>query len=74
MDGLQGMHQLDRVVLDECHAPLDNIDEFQPKMQQLGDRIEKGVADGLFDGNVPPHAEPEFMNIMRIKVDDVHMF
>jgi superfamily II DNA helicase RecQ len=23
---------------------------------------------------LPPHAEPEFMNIMRIKADDVHMF
>jgi superfamily II DNA helicase RecQ len=43
LDRLQGMHQLDRVVLDECHAPLDSTAEFQPKMRQLGELMERGM-------------------------------
>jgi hypothetical protein len=43
LDRLQGFHQLDRFVLDECHAPLDSTPEFQPKMRQLGELMERGV-------------------------------
>jgi RecQ family ATP-dependent DNA helicase len=74
LDRLQGMHQLDRVVLDECHAPLDSTDEFRPKMRRLGELVERGVQMVYLTATLPPHAEPEFMNIMRIKADDVHMF
>ncbi|KAK6591435.1 DNA helicase [Botrytis cinerea] len=34
----------------------------------------KGVQMVYLTATLPPHAEPEFMNIMRIKADDVHMF
>jgi RecQ family ATP-dependent DNA helicase len=74
LDRLQGLHQLDRVVFDECHTVLDSTTEFRPQMRQLGELTERGVQMIYLTATLPPHAEPEFMNIMRIKADDVHMF
>jgi RecQ family ATP-dependent DNA helicase len=74
LDRLQGLHLLERFVFDECHTPLDSTAEFRPKMRQLGELVERGVQMVYLTATLPPHAEPEFMNIMRIKADDVHMF
>jgi superfamily II DNA helicase RecQ len=61
-------------VLDECHMLLDSTAEFQPKIRQLGELVEREVQIVYLTATLPPHAEPEFMNIMRIKGDDIHMF
>jgi RecQ family ATP-dependent DNA helicase len=74
LDRLQGLHLLERFVFDECHTPLDSTAEFRPKMRQLGELVERGVQMVYLTATLPPHAEPEFMHIMRIKADDVHMF
>jgi len=74
LNRLQGLHLLERFVFDECHTPLDSTAEFRPKMRQLGELVERGVQMVYLTATLPPHAEPEFMNIMRIKADDVHMF
>ena len=65
---------LEQFVFDECYTLLDNTAEFWPKMQQLGKLVERGVQMVYLTATLPPHAEPEFMNIMRIKADDVHIF
>ncbi|KAK6599319.1 hypothetical protein H4I96_08523 [Botrytis cinerea] len=74
LDRLQGLHLLERFVFDECHTPLDSTAEFRPKMRQLGELMERGVQMVYLTATLPPHVEAEFMNIMRIKADDVHMF
>jgi superfamily II DNA helicase RecQ len=74
LDRLQGLHLLERFVFDKCYTPLDSTAEFRPKMQQLGELVERGVQMVYLTATLPPHAEPEFMNIMRIKADDIHMF
>ena len=71
---LQGLHLLERLIFDECHTPLDSTAESRPKMQQLGKLMERGVQMVYLTATLPPHVEPEFMNIMRTKADDVHMF
>lgn len=71
---LQGLHQLDRIVFDECHTVLDSTAEFRPKMRQLGELTERGVQMVYLTATMPPRAEPEFMKIMRIQADEVHMF
>ncbi|KAH7418917.1 P-loop containing nucleoside triphosphate hydrolase protein, partial [Cadophora sp. MPI-SDFR-AT-0126] len=43
LDRLQGLHQLDRFVFDECHTVLDSTPEFRPKMRRLGELVERGV-------------------------------
>ena len=68
------MHLLERFVFNECHTPLDSTAEFRPKMRQLGELVERGVQIVYLTATLPPHTEPEFMNIMRIKADDVHIF
>lgn len=35
LDRLQGMHQLDRFVFNECHTVLDSTAEFRPKIHFL---------------------------------------
>ncbi|KAK5279583.1 ATP-dependent DNA helicase sgs1, partial [Exophiala xenobiotica] len=74
LDRLQGMHLLERIVFDECHSVLDSTDEFRPRMRQLGELVERGVQMVYLTATLPPHMEPEFMNIMRIPAHDVHMF
>ncbi|PVH73936.1 hypothetical protein DL98DRAFT_575954 [Cadophora sp. DSE1049] len=69
-----GLHQLDRFVFDECHTVLDSTPEFWPKMQQLGGLVERGVQMVYLTATLPPHIEPEFMNILKIRAGDVHMF
>jgi len=68
------LYQLDRFVLDECHAPLDSTPEFRPKMRRLGELVERGVQMVYLIAILPLYTELEFTNIMRIKADDVHMF
>jgi superfamily II DNA helicase RecQ len=43
-------------------------------MRLLGELVERGVQIVYLTATLPPHAELEFMNIMRIKADDVYMF
>ncbi|KUJ21510.1 uncharacterized protein LY89DRAFT_694126 [Mollisia scopiformis] len=74
LDRLQGLHLLERFVFNECYTPLDSTAEFRPRMRQLGELVERGVQMVYLTAMLPPHAEPEFMNIVRIKADDVHMF
>jgi hypothetical protein len=74
LDQLQGLHLLERFVFDKCYTLLDSTAKFCPKMRQLGELIEKGVQMVYLTATLPPHAELEFINIIRIKADDVHMF
>ena len=61
-------------MFDEYHTPLDSTPEFRPEMQQLGELMERGVQMVYLTVTLPPHTEPEFMNIMRISTNDIHMF
>ncbi|KAG9241062.1 P-loop containing nucleoside triphosphate hydrolase protein, partial [Calycina marina] len=71
---LQGMHQLDRIIVDECHTVLDSTPKFRPKMRQLGDLVRREVQMVYLTATLPPHTEPEFMEIMKVKAEDVHIF
>ena len=35
LDWVQGLHQLDRIVIDKTYTLLDSSPEFRPKMRQL---------------------------------------
>ena len=61
-------------MLDEWHTPLDSMSEFRLKMRRLGELVERRVQMIYLTATLPPHAEPEFMKIMKIRVEDVHMF
>jgi RecQ family ATP-dependent DNA helicase len=74
LDRKQGLCELDRIVFDECHSVLDSTPEFRPKMRQLGELVERGVQVVCLTATLPPHIEPEFMNIMKLRAEDVHIF
>ncbi|TVY62820.1 hypothetical protein LSUE1_G006901 [Lachnellula suecica] len=74
LDRLQGLHLLERFVFDKCYTPLNSTAEFRPKMRQLGELMERGVQMVYLTAMLLLHAEPEFINIIRIKADNVYMF
>ena len=74
LDRLQGLHLLERFVFNEYYMPLDSTPEFRPEIRQLDELIERGVQIVYLTVTLSPHAEPEFINIMRISTNDIHMF
>jgi superfamily II DNA helicase RecQ len=61
-------------VFDKYYTPLDSTAEFRPKMWQLGELIERGVQIVYLTATLPLHIKLEFINIIRIKADNVYMF
>jgi len=74
LDRLQGLYLLERFVFDKCYTLLDSMAEFRLEMRRLGELVERGVQIVFLTAILLPHAEPEFMNIMRISTNDVYMF
>ena len=63
---LQEMHQLDRIVIDECHTILDGTPKFRPKLRQLGELALKGVQMVYLTATLPPRDEDEFYRLTHI--------
>jgi hypothetical protein len=61
-------------VFNKYYTLLDSTPKFRPKMRQLGELIERGVQMVYLIATLPPHAELEFINIIRISTNDVYMF
>jgi hypothetical protein len=61
-------------MFNECYTPLNSTLEFWPKMQQLSELMERGVQMVYLTITLLLHAKPEFMNIIRISTNDVHIF
>ena len=74
LDRKEGLCELDRIVFDEAHCVLDSTDEFRPRMRWLGNLVERGVQMVYLTATLPPHMEAEFMDIMKIRAEDVHTF
>jgi superfamily II DNA helicase RecQ len=64
---LQEMHQLDRIVVDECHTILDGTPKFRPKLRQLGELGLKGVQMVYLTATLPPRDEEEFYRLTHFK-------
>ena len=74
LNELQGRRELVRIVFDECHTVMDSTPDFRPQMQQLGALSTREVQMVFLTATLPPHTEPEFMQIMKIKPDEVQTF
>jgi superfamily II DNA helicase RecQ len=61
-------------VFDECYTLLDSTPKFRPKMRQLGELMERGVQMVYLTVTLLLYAELEFINIIRISINDVYMF
>jgi superfamily II DNA helicase RecQ len=61
-------------VFNKCYTLLDNTAEFRPKIRQLSELIKKKVQIVYLTATLPLYIELEFINIIRIKADDVYIF
>ncbi|KAK5685703.1 hypothetical protein LTR17_027000, partial [Elasticomyces elasticus] len=70
----QQMHQLERIVIDECHTVLEVTDTFRPQVRQLCEMVEKETQLVFLTATLPPTAEDDFfaaMAVDRVEVDIV---
>jgi RecQ family ATP-dependent DNA helicase len=74
LNDLQGRRELVRIVYDECHTVMDSTPDFRPKMRQLGELATREVQMVFLTATLPPRIEAEFMRIMKIQPEDVHVF
>ena len=53
-------HQLERIVIDECHMILESTDQWRPKVRQLKEMAGKGVQVLYLTATLPPSEEAAF--------------
>lgn len=64
---LVGRHQLDRIVLDECHTILDSNAKFRPALREIGHTLTSYRVQLVFlTATLPPQDEPEFWTTLGI--------
>lgn len=63
---LVASHQLDRIVVDECHVVLDGKKDFRPMLRKLGDLALRGIQMVYLTATLPPRDEAEFFRLMYI--------
>jgi superfamily II DNA helicase RecQ len=67
LNRLEGLGQLDRIVIDECHTVLQSGPDFRPKMREAGAILGgRGKQMIFLTATLAPASEPEFFDIMRI--------
>ena len=69
MNKLQGLGQLDRIVINECHTILDSQPDFQPKMRKAGALIiDRRVEIIYLTATLLPANEAEFIEIVKVQI------
>jgi superfamily II DNA helicase RecQ len=56
---MQGLGQLDQIVLDECYTLLDSTLDFRPKIKELGKLVKREVQIVFLTATLPLHRERE---------------
>jgi superfamily II DNA helicase RecQ len=63
-------HQLDRIVLDECHSILDASYDFRPQLRSLGSALTlTGTQLVFLTATMPPRDEKEFWTTLGLNAD-----
>jgi RecQ family ATP-dependent DNA helicase len=69
LNRLEGLGQLDRVVIDECHTVLDSSPDFRPKMKEVGAvMVQRGVQMVYLTATLSPNDEQEFVEMMKVQI------
>ena len=71
---LQELHELDRIVIDECHTILDGSPSFRPKLRQLGELVLVGAQMVYLTATLPPRDEAGFFELMHIPRQQLRLF
>lgn len=74
LNHLHGLHQVDRIVIDECHVVLNQQAEFRPTLQRLGELSRLAVQMMLLTTILPPRLEALLWTRMIVNAKEVAMF
>lgn len=71
LNRLHASHQLDRIVIDECHTVLSSNSVFRKKVQLLPQLLRVGAQMVLLTATLPPHLEGEVLQKLGLAQADV---
>jgi superfamily II DNA helicase RecQ len=71
---IRARHDLERIVIDECHTVLDSREDFRPKLQRLSELWAAECQIVMLTATLPPEDEGRFCRIMRIPRDIIQWF
>ncbi len=74
IDEKRTMHQLERIVVDECHTVLDSTAEWRPKVLELCQMTEKGGQVVFLTATLPPSKEPVLFQAVGVEEQDMCIF
>ena len=74
IDEKRTMHQLERIVVDECHTVLESTAAWRPKVLGLCQMTEKGVQAVFLTATLPPSKEPTLFDAVGVEERDVCIF
>lgn len=74
IDEKRTMHQLERIVMDECHTILESNAEWRPKVLELCQMADKGVQTVFLTATLPPSKEPTLFHAVGVEERDMCIF
>jgi superfamily II DNA helicase RecQ len=63
---VRAAHQLERIVIDECHVVLDSRGDFRPRLRRLGELLVAETQMIMLTATLPPSEEKEFFQQMMM--------
>ncbi len=71
---LRAFHQLDRIVIDECHVILTMNQLFRKRLRQLGDLVAHKTPIVLQTATLPPQYQSELLRTFNINESDIRIY
>ena len=71
---LRTFHQLDRIVIDECHVILNKKQHFRKRLSQLGQLVEHRTQVVLLTATLPPRYQSDLFDKLYIKESEVKIY
>ncbi|KAK5108236.1 hypothetical protein LTR85_005380 [Meristemomyces frigidus] len=71
IDEKKAAHQLERIVVDECHMILESTPKWRPKMRELRQIATKGVQVVYLTATLPPSNEPAFFEAIGVPPQEI---
>jgi superfamily II DNA helicase RecQ len=69
LNRLEGLGQLDRIVINKCHTVLDSSPDFRPKIKEArAVMVQRGVQMVYLTATLSPNSEREFIQIMKVQI------
>ena len=71
---LRNFHQLDRIVIDECHVILNKNQGFRKSLSQLGQLLDHKTQIVLLTATLPPRYQSDLLDRLYLKESEVRIY